>query len=259
MDDNINSDDIENIKWNDNIENVLINIMNTISVYKNVHAVTSINNIRYFNILTICGIVIGPISGILGAVDAIVNPDTEIIYPLMISIFGFISGVIATIIKFGKFDENASQHKKAFSDYNSLENNIELCLSMTKHDRYVNPSEYINDVQQKFEDIFMKAPIINKKDIIYMTKAMCDVKNLNLQNIKVNLQSEQISKNEENNDEDYENDNKDNKNDKDKKDKKDKKENSIEFPLGSNRRYSYDQTTNPVIIYELTRLKNNSQ
>ena len=254
MDDNINSDNIiENIKWNDNIENVLINIMNTISVYKNVHAVTSINNIRYFNILTICGIVIGPISGILGAVDAIVNPDTEIIYPLMISIFGFISGVIATIIKFGKFDENASQHKKAFSDYNSLEKNIELCLSMTKNDRYVKPSEYINNVQQKFEDIFMKAPIINKKDIVEMTKNMCDIKNLNLQNIKVNLQNDQISKNDENDEKDYDKDNKDN------KDKKDKKDNSIEFPSGSNRRYSYDQTTNPVIIYELTRLKNNSQ
>ena len=247
MDDNINSDNIiENIKWNDNIENVLINIMNTISVYKNVHALTSMNNIRYFNILTICGIVIGPISGILGAVDAIVNPDTEIIYPLMISIFGFISGVIATIIKFGKFDENASQHKKAFSDYNSLEKNIELCLSMTKHDRYVNPSEYINDVQQKFEDIFMKAPIINKKDIIYMTKAMCDVKNVSLHNIKVNVQGEKGEKGEKS----------------EKSEKSESSENSdkgIEFPIGSNRRYSYDHNTNPVIIYELTRLKNNSQ
>ena len=253
MDDNINSDDIiENIKWNDNIENVLITIMNTISVYKNVHAVTSINNIRYFNILTICGIVLGPISGILGAVDAIVNPDTEIIYPLMISIFGFISGVIATIIKFGKFDENASQHKKAFSDYNSLEKNIELCLSMTKHDRYVNPSEYINEVQQKFEDIFMKAPIINKKDIIYMTKAMCDVKNVSLHNIKVNVQGEKGEKGEKGERSEKS----------EKSEKSERSENSdkgIEFPIGSNRRYSYDHNTNPVIIYELTRLKNNSQ
>ena len=253
MDDNINSDDIiENIKWNDNIENVLITIMNTISVYKNVHAVTSINNIRYFNILTICGIVLGPISGILGAVDAIVNPDTEIIYPLMISIFGFISGVIATIIKFGKFDENASQHKKAFSDYNSLEKNIELCLSMTKHDRYVNPSEYINDVQQKFENIFMKAPIINKKDILYMTKAMCDVKNVSLHNIKVNVQGEKGEKGEKGERSEKS----------EKSEKSERSENSdkgIEFPIGSNRRYSYDHNTNPVIIYELTRLKNNSQ
>lgn len=253
MDDNINSDNIvENTKWNENIENVLINIMNTISVYKNVHAVTSINNIRYFNILTICGIVLGPISGILGAVDAIVNPDTEIIYPLMISIFGFISGVIATIIKFGKFDENASQHKKAFSDYNSLEKNIELCLSMTKNDRYVKPSEYINNVQKRFEDIFMTAPIINKKDIVEMTKNMCDIKNLYLQNIKVN---DQISKNEENDDEKDVKDVKDEKYEKDEKDER----SSIEFPTGSNRRYSYDSNTNPVIIYELTRLKNNSQ
>ena len=229
-----------NIPWNSGVEKILSNIMDTIAVYKNIHANNAAKCVNVFNILTIMGICLGPVSGILSAID-IVSESTEVIFPIIISISGFLSGVIVSMIKFGKFDEQAIKHKEAFSKYNSLEKNILLTLSINREYRKSSPISYLEETENNFSSIFMSAPILEKNAIVKMTNTMCRSNSgFVLRKKSVDIEKGGVDTEVISNDDD----------------------NSLlpNFDVLPSRRYSIDTKIieNPVIIYEMERLKNNS-
>ena len=73
------------------------------------------------------------------------------------------SGVIGSIIKFGKYPETISSHKIAAAGYSSLEKNIFTQLLLDENDR-IPAKEYMEWIQLKFEDLFQSSPLLSNNN-----------------------------------------------------------------------------------------------
>lgn len=146
--------------WNDNLENTAKDIGEQIKGYKLMHMDVAQSNARKYFILMIIGMVIGPLGGTLSTIGAITNPANEnIIIRIIVSILGYISGIIITIIKFSCFDEVSTANKQAAARYTSLESNVRRQLSLYRNDR-IPPNQYIKWLETKYDELFYSAPLL---------------------------------------------------------------------------------------------------
>ena len=106
-------------------------------------------------ILTYLGIILGPLAGLLSALS--INDS------ISISIISFISGLIVSIIKVGRFEKNALLHNSSSSNYTNLEHNIRRQLCLYRKDR-INPIQYCEWVSKSFDDIYKSSPVIKIPD-----------------------------------------------------------------------------------------------
>lgn len=156
------SDDENNkeLHWNEKIENNAKKIAEICKSYKALHIQESQNSMRIYNVMTITGIILGPLSGLVSGIGALINPETDPLLPIISAVCGFISGVVVTFIKVGKYDEVSNANKQASARYSNIENNVRRQLLLYRKDR-VEPLKYMEWVENKYEEIFMSAPLIS--------------------------------------------------------------------------------------------------
>lgn len=141
--------------WNNASEIAMKNIGTMCILYKKKH----LESARFCNtmhtILTYLGIILGPLAGLLSALS--INNS------ISISIISFISGLIVSIIKVGRFEKNALLHNSSSSNYTNLEHNIRRQLCLYRKDR-INPIQYCEWVSKSFDDIYKSSPVIKIPD-----------------------------------------------------------------------------------------------
>jgi hypothetical protein len=164
----------ENVEtsWNDSIEKTVKNIGEMAKMYKLMHIHTAQKSYKIYNTYMYLSICVGPMVGVLSTIDSIISDDsTSKITTMLITFLSFFSGILATIIKFGKFEEESSANKLAASRYLSLENNVRRQLSMFRKDR-INAKSYVEWLSKSFDELFLASPLIsNEINKIYLEKA----------------------------------------------------------------------------------------
>lgn len=146
--------------WNDKLENAVKDIGETSKGYKLMHIKEAQHSIKIYNRLMIVGIVMGPLAGIISGIGASINVETtDPTIPIIATIFGFISGIAVTIIKFGKYDESSNASKQAAARYTSIESNVRRQLGLYRSDR-VPATPYMEWLENKYEELFLSAPLI---------------------------------------------------------------------------------------------------
>jgi hypothetical protein len=154
-------------EWNSNIELNIKQIGESCKGYKWMNIQSSKDTGMKYDYLMYATIVIGPLAGVLAAAS---SPKDEedcenertIALRVLIILCGFLSGVLASIIKFSKFEQRSIDHKTAAAKYASLEGNIRRQLSLFREDR-VNAGKYLEWISTSFDDLFSASPLIENK------------------------------------------------------------------------------------------------
>lgn len=143
-------------KWNDVIEKNIKEIGESCKGYKWMHISCARSSSKRYAILIYATIFIPPIGALLGTIASIKNSDALQILEIICGVLG---GVLATVVKYGKFHQRSGDHKNAAAKYASLEGNIRRQLSLYRDDR-VNAGKYLQWVSTSFEDLFAGSPLV---------------------------------------------------------------------------------------------------
>lgn len=158
--------------WNSNIESVVKEIGEKAKGYKLMHLFQAQRYNTCYNFLSITGIILGPLAGLLSGIEVALYPNENPVLPILVTIFGTISGILAAAIKFGKYDEMSNSNKTAAARYTSIESNVKRQLSLNREQR-ISSKEYMNWLELKYEDLQMAAPLI--KPQIYKEYCKCAI------------------------------------------------------------------------------------
>lgn len=142
--------------WSDNIEDVIKDIGDHCKGYKWMNIIASKKASNKYNILMYTMICLGPVAGILSAID---YNQRSVTLETLITIFSFVSGILSAVIKFSKYEQKSSSYKTMASKYASLESNIRRQLSLSRNER-VNAGEYLQWVSISYENLFAATPLI---------------------------------------------------------------------------------------------------
>jgi F0F1-type ATP synthase assembly protein I len=145
--------------WNDKLELAAKDIGDKSKSYKIMHIEQAQKTSTTYNQLMILGITLGPLSGIISGIGTVIESDTGPILPIISMVIGFLSGIIVSIIKFGKYDEISNANKQAAARYTGIESNVRRQLSLYRKDR-VDAIEYMKWLENKYEEIFLSAPLL---------------------------------------------------------------------------------------------------
>ena len=194
IDENIKLEEKNNVLWNDNLEEFVKDIGELSKKYKIMHIKEAQYLSIVYNNLMILGICLGPISGLLSAIGDILNSTY---LPIISMLMGFLSGIIVTIIKFGKYDENSNSNKQSAIYFSSIENNVRRQLGLYRNDR-INPITYIDWLETKFENIFNSSPLLpaklHDKYLINKENEKIDIiKNDQIDDLEKNIQIDENS------------------------------------------------------------------
>ena len=206
----IDINDTGTISWNDMLETQAKMIGEECQGYKVMHVYSAKKNARYHVLLTIAGMLLGPISGTLIGIQEYLDPDPDTgLLAIIASIFAYVAGFVVAILKFGKFDETSFQNKQASSKFTSLESNIRRQLSLYRNDR-ICADKYLLWIETKFDEVFISSPLIpmditekyekeaekkgmvvpgKYKDVIYINKEIVmldDIHEGEVEDIKIN-------------------------------------------------------------------------
>ena len=100
-------------------------------------------------------------ASILSSINQVLNPDENPVIPIIEILLGFLSGIIVTIIKFGKYDEAMNSNQTVAAKYSSLEANISRQMCLYRENRLPS-TNYLEWIETKYGDILNSAPIITK-------------------------------------------------------------------------------------------------
>lgn len=145
--------------WNDKLEQSAKDIGDKSKSYKIMHIEQAQKTSTTYNQLMILGITLGPLSGIISGIGTVIESDTGPILPIISMVIGFLSGIIVSIIKFGKYDEVSNANKQAAARYTGIESNVRRQLSLYRKDR-VDAIEYMKWLENKYEEMFLSAPLL---------------------------------------------------------------------------------------------------
>ena len=144
--------------WNDSIEKMIKDIGESCKSYKIMHLNTArVFNYRYTRYMKL-GIILGPLAGLLSG-SSITFKDYHTLFSLMVTIFGFFSGVVVAILRFGNYEEVGLAHKMAAARYTSLESSIRSQLSLFRDDRS-SAKDYLEWINNSFNELFLDAPLV---------------------------------------------------------------------------------------------------
>lgn len=142
------------------LQNEVIQIGEKSKLYKKMHLDNSYKLSYIYNIISYLGISIGPISGLLNGINSYMYPESEIMLPIIATIFGFMSGILVAITKYGKYEERSYNHKLAASKYTSLESNVRRHILINKNNDDI--LKYIEWLGNSFDNLFLASPLIEK-------------------------------------------------------------------------------------------------
>lgn len=147
-------------KWNDKLEQVAKEIGENAKGYKSMHLSVAQKYSKMYNILTIIGLTLGPLSGVLTSIETLLSLQEPNLYIVVPGIFfSFLSGIIVAIIKFGKYDEQSIANKQAAARYTSVESSVRRQLVLYRNNR-MDPTSYLDWLETKYEEVFLSAPLL---------------------------------------------------------------------------------------------------
>ena len=149
------------MNWNNKSEDVIKQLSENVKSYKIMHLQQAQQSYSFYRKLTITGIIIGPMAGILSAINQVIYPDENPTIPIIEILLGFLSGIIMTIIKFGKYDETMNSNQAVAARYTSLEANIRRQMCLYRENR-IPPENYLEWVETKYNEIISSAPLITR-------------------------------------------------------------------------------------------------
>jgi len=146
-------------EWNKNTEQLVVKIGEECKRRRRHHLEYADKSGTYHTLLSGLAILLGPTTAVIaGSVKTACTENTAVVA------LSVASGIVASVIKFGKFDEMHHLHKQASSSYHMLETNTELQLTRKPENRE-NPDTYIKWVHAKYEEIFTSSPLITLHDV----------------------------------------------------------------------------------------------
>jgi hypothetical protein len=145
--------------WNELVEEVILDIQKRSSSNSHLHLKLANGYLFKYNFLTMLGIIIGPMSAAIASLnEQQCSYEYKFLHMCMI-ILSMSSGIIMSVIKFGKYDEKCNKNKLAATNYITIEHNIRQQLMLQKEDR-LNSNTYLEWLQQKFDNIFSNSPLL---------------------------------------------------------------------------------------------------
>lgn len=149
-------------KWNPHIEKTIKDIGESCKGYKWMHiklAKLSMQKYNYLMYLTICT---GPLAGLFATIASSKGSCDNEYRTLQVLVIAcsFFSGVLASVVKYSKYNQKSIDHKTAAAKYTSLEGNVRRQLSLCREDR-VNAGKYLQWVSDSFDDLFSGSPLIS--------------------------------------------------------------------------------------------------
>lgn len=153
-------------KWTGEIENVVKDIARKSDYYHNVHTEVALSyNCQYLTLMVFL-MTLSPVAGSLTLLSFIA-PEQAFYFNILVAVFSFISGILASIVKFAKYDETSNAHKIASSRYFSLYNNAVRELSLPKPNR-ADANTYSKWISTSYDELFQSSPLLpldKQKDI----------------------------------------------------------------------------------------------
>ncbi len=155
------SSEERSVRWNSCLEEAAKDIGESSKSYKLMHIQEAQQVTTIYNSLMIAGIVTGPLAGIVTSVGTAISIEgnTMVACNIISIILGFISGIIVSVIKFGRYEEMGNANKQAAARYTSIESNVRRQLSLFRADR-VAASPYMEWLEAKYDELFMSAPLL---------------------------------------------------------------------------------------------------
>ena len=153
-----NKDSTKNIVlWNLKTKKTIKSLGEMALGYKWMHARSSQQYNKTYNILMYISIAIGPIAGILTGINSILK--NTLVLPIIIAVISFLSSVFIAVIKFGNFEEKCNSHREASGKYTSLANNARIQLSLDDSKKE-NPDDYLSYYTKSYSDLYESCPLI---------------------------------------------------------------------------------------------------
>jgi len=149
--------------WNNFIEKVVREMGEQANAYKMMHTYEAQKSDVIYKKLMIMGIMLGPMAGLTATIGASLDMSNYAPIVILEVMFGFISGIVVSIMKFGKYDEVSNSNKIAAAKYFSLEYNIRRQLSLYRKDRILAKS-YMEWLEIKYNEIQNSAPLLNQNN-----------------------------------------------------------------------------------------------
>ena len=147
------------LNWNHKFENIIQDIYRKIVRCKLEHGKIARSSYNSYHFYTMIIIIITPISGLISCIGASLGAEEHILL-ITSSVINIITGILMSIIKFNKYDENNNLHMNTAIRYTSLENNIKQQLSLYKKDR-ITAKKYLIWLNETFDEIFLSSPFLN--------------------------------------------------------------------------------------------------
>jgi len=161
--------------WTPGIEVLLNNLALECNKYKKLHSKSARGaSIKHGRAMYLA-IALGPITGFVAAIGAVMNPEDNKLFPVLEVCLGFLSGIILGSIKVAKFDEKSTTHKIACAKYTSMISNIKFQLALPTESRD-NPFEFMKWVENKYDELLLQSPLIDDKLSITHDDSFHDVK-----------------------------------------------------------------------------------
>jgi hypothetical protein len=155
-DHDINTKEIKN-PWTKDIEDYVRKIGETCIKHKNLHAEKSAKYMLKYNRLMYTSMIIGPLVGMLSAINITINDP--IFIPIVILCISFLNGILLSIIKFRRLDEASMLHKASSAKYLSLASNAKRQLSLDQKNRE-DSDDYLKWITHTLNTIFLNSPIV---------------------------------------------------------------------------------------------------
>jgi len=153
-------------EWNIRIENYIEKIYKACTRYKKLHSIKSKNYMTKYNIFMYISIFLGPLVGMLSAININMKDDTYI--PIIILCISFINGLMVSITKFRRWDEVSLKCKISSVKYASLASDTARQLSLSNIDRE-DSIEYLKWAIYSFNSLYLSNYIIDEE-----TEKECD-------------------------------------------------------------------------------------
>jgi hypothetical protein len=152
-----NDIDISTHEWNPKLERSIQSLGELSLGYKWMHCEIAKDYATVYNRLMYSSIALGPVVGVINTANQTFSETTVI--PFLITIFSFLTGVLAGIIKFCDYEEKIANHKTAAAHYTSLANNARIQLNLEKQDRE-DPKQYMVWYTTNYGNLFESSPML---------------------------------------------------------------------------------------------------
>jgi len=163
-------------KWSSQIEEMVKDIARKSEYYHKVHTEVALSYSCQYTTLMIFLMTLSPVAGSLTLLSFIAV-EQAFYFNLLVAVFSFISGILASVVKFAKYDETSNAHKIASSRYFSLYNNAVRELSLPKQNR-ADANSYSKWISISYDELYQSSPLLplNKQKDISTASLLSEIK-----------------------------------------------------------------------------------